>query len=53
MLKKRFGKLVDKMNKLGVKTHQLKTDSIEDSKSKGMTLKDTMKILSIIRKISK
>lgn len=53
MLKKRFGKLVDKMNKLGVKTHQLKTDSIGDSKSKGMTLKDTMKILSIIRKISK
>ena len=53
MLKKRFGRLVNKMNKLGVETHQLKTDSIEDSKSKGMTLKDTMKILSIIRKISK
>lgn len=42
MLKKRFGKLVEKMNRLGVRTHTLRLDSKE------MTISDAIKMLNIV-----
>ena len=42
MLKKKFGKLVEKMNQLGVRTHTLRLDSKE------MTMSDAIKMLNIV-----